>query len=61
MTDTTMELSDFLPRDDHEDCLHGIVEAVLRLFTKTEVEGIVGAGRLERSGYRTQLGSNPLG
>ncbi len=53
MTDTTMELSDFLPRDDHEDCLHGIVEAVLQLIIQTDAECTIWTQWYERSVHRT--------
>ncbi len=53
MTDTTMELSDFLPRDDHEDCLHGIVEAVLQLIIQTDADCTIWTQWYERSVHRT--------
>jgi putative transposase len=53
MTKTTMDLSELLAKHDQGDFLRGIAEAVLQLIMETDVEGIIGAGRHERSGERT--------
>ena len=48
-----MDLSELLAKHDQGDFLRGIAEAVLQLIMETDVEGIIGAGRHERSGERT--------
>ena len=53
MTKTNMDLSELLAKHDQGDFLRGIAEAVLQLIMETDVEGIIGAGRHERSGERT--------
>jgi hypothetical protein len=35
------------------DFLRAVVEAVLQLLMESDVEGLIGAGRYERSGERT--------
>ena len=50
MTKTNMDLSELLAKHDQGDFLRGIAEAVLQLIMETDVEGIIGAGRHERSG-----------
>ncbi|MCR9070073.1 MAG: transposase, partial [Rhodobacteraceae bacterium] len=53
MTKTNMYLSELLAKHDQGDFLRSIAEAVLQLIMETDVEGIIGAGRHERSGERT--------
>ncbi len=53
MTKPNMDLSELLAKHDQGDFLRGIAEAVLQLIMETDVEGIIGAGRHERSGERT--------
>ena len=53
MTKMNMDLSELLTKHDQGDFLRGIAEAVLQLIMETDVEGIIGAGRHERSGERT--------
>ena len=53
MTKSNMDLSELLAKHDQGDFLRGIAEAVLQLIMETDVEGIIGAGRHERSGERT--------
>ncbi len=53
MTKTNMDLSELLAKHDQGDFLRGIAEAVLQLIMETDVEGIIGAGRHERSSERT--------
>ena len=54
MTKANMYLSELLAEHDQGgDFLRGIAEAVLELIMETYVEGIIGAGRHERSGERT--------
>ena len=53
MTKTNMDLSELLAKHDQGDFLRAVTEAVLQLIMETDVEGIIGAGRHERSGGRT--------
>ncbi len=53
MTKTNMDLSELLSKHDQGDFLRTIAEAVLQLIMETDVEGLIGAGRHERSGERT--------
>ena len=53
MTKTNMDLSELLAKHDQGDLLRSIAEAVLQLIMETDVEGLIGAGRHERSGERT--------
>jgi transposase-like protein len=53
MTKMNMDLSELLAKHDQGDFLRGIAEAVLQLIMETDVEGIIGAGRHERTGDRT--------
>lgn len=48
-----MDLFEPLSRLDQGDFLRGIAKAVLQLIFETDVEGLIGAGRHERSGERT--------
>ena len=52
MTKTNMDLSELLAKHDQGDLLRGIAEAVLELIMETDVDGLIGAGRHERSGER---------
>ena len=53
MTKTNMDLSELLAKHDQGDLLRSIAEAVLQLIMEADVEGLIGAGRHERSGERT--------
>lgn len=53
MTKTSMDLSELLAKHDQGDFLRAIAEAVLQLIMEADVEGLIGAGRHERSGERT--------
>jgi transposase-like protein len=53
MTKPTMDLSELLAKHDQGDFLRGIAEAVLQLIMESDVDGLIGAGRHERSGERT--------
>ena len=53
MTKTNMDLSELLQKHDQGDLLRGIAEAVLQLIMEADVNGLIGAGRHERSGERT--------
>jgi transposase-like protein len=53
MTKTNMDLSELLAKHDQGDLLRSIAEAVLQLIMEADVDGLIGAGRHERSGERT--------
>lgn len=53
MTKTSMSLAELLEKHDEGDFLRAIAEAVLQLLMETDVEGVVGAGRHERTEGRT--------
>ena len=48
-----MALSELLEKAGDSDFLRTVAEAVLQLLMETDVEGLIGAGRYERSGERT--------
>ena len=73
MTDETLPLAELLVKAGDGDFLRSVAEAVLQLLMETDVEGVIGAGRHERTlervtyrnGYRdrsldTRLGSLQL-
>src|SRR5215213_5701829 len=73
MTDDRMALVELLQKSGESDFLRAVAEAVLQLLMEADVEGVIGAGRHERSperpnyrnGYRdrtldTRLGSLQL-
>ena len=53
MTKPNMDLSELLAKHDQGDFLRSIAEAVLQLLMEADVDGLIGAGRHERSGDRT--------
>jgi putative transposase len=73
MTEETLPLAELLAKAGDSDFLRSVAEAVLQLLMETDVEGVIGAGRHERTleratyrnGYRdrsldTRLGSLQL-
>jgi Transposase, Mutator family len=46
-------LADLLEKAGDGDFLRAVAEAVLQLLMECDVEGLIGAGRYERSGKRT--------
>jgi transposase-like protein len=73
MTDDRMPLADLIQKSGESDFLRSVAEAVLQMLMEADVEGVIGAGRHERSaerltwrnGYRertldTRLGSLQL-
>ena len=42
-----------LAKAGDDDFLRSVAEAVMQLLTETDLEGLIGAGRHERSGERT--------
>jgi putative transposase len=53
MTKTTMPLAELLEKHDDGDFLRAVAETVLQLIMEADVEGVIGAGRHERSEGRT--------
>ena len=53
MTKSNMDLSELLAKHDQGDFLRSIAEAVLQLIMEADVDGLIGAGRHERSSDRT--------
>jgi transposase-like protein len=53
MTEERLVLAELLEKAGESDFLRAVAEAVLQLLMETDVEGLVGAGRHERSGERT--------
>ena len=60
MTKTSMDLSELLAKHDQGDFLRAIAEAVLQLLMEADVEGLIGAGRHERSGERRATAIIPI-
>ena len=73
MTDDRMPLAELIQKSGDGDFLRSVAEAVLQMLMEADVEGVIGAGRHERSaerltwrnGYRdrtldTRLGSLQL-
>jgi putative transposase len=53
MTEERLVLAELLEKAGDGDFLRAVAEAVLQLLMESDVEGLVGAGRYERSGERT--------
>ena len=53
MTEDRLPLAELLAKAGDGDFLRSIAEAVVQLLMETDVEGLIGAGRHERSGGRT--------
>ena len=52
MTDNRMALVDLLQKCGDGDFLRAVAEAVLQILMEADVEGLIGAGRHERSADR---------
>ena len=52
MTDERMALVELLQKSGDSDFLRAVAEAVLQILMETDVEGLIGAGRHERSAER---------
>ena len=52
MTDTRLPLAELLEKAGEADFLRGVAEAVLQLLMETDVEGLIGAARHERTAER---------
>jgi hypothetical protein len=55
MTEERLVLAELLEKAGEGDFLRAVAEAVLQLLMETDVEGLIGAGRYERSGERNDL------
>lgn len=53
MTDDRMALIEALQKADDGNFLRSLAETVLQILMEADVEGLIGAGRYERSGERT--------
>src|SRR5438067_901001 len=53
MTEERLVLAELLEKAGESDFLRAVAEAVLQLLMENDVEGLIGAGRYERSGERT--------
>ena len=52
MTDDRLPLADLLAKAGDQDFLRAVAESVLQLIMEADVEGLIGAGRFERSTER---------
>src|SRR5262249_16146276 len=52
MTEERLVLGELLEKAGDGDFLRAVAEAVLQLLMESDVEGLIGAGRYERSGER---------
>jgi putative transposase len=53
MTEATIPLAELLAKAGDGDFLRSVAEAVVQMLMEADVEGLIGAGRHERSGDRT--------
>ena len=53
MTEDRLPLAELMAKAGDGDFLRSVAEAVVQLLMETDVEGLIGAGRHERSGERT--------
>ena len=53
MTEERLVLAELLEKAGDGDFLRAVAEAVLQLLMESDVEGLIGAGRYERSGERS--------
>ena len=52
MTESTLPLAELLAKAGDRDFLRSVAEAVVQLLMETDVEGVIGAGRHERTAER---------
>ena len=52
MTEERLPLADLLAKAGDGDFLRSVAEAVLQMLMEADVEGLIGAGRHERTGER---------
>ena len=55
MTEERLPLAELLAKAGDGDFLRSVAEAVVQLLMETDVEGVIGAGRHERSSDRTTI------
>ena len=60
MTEERLPLAELLAKAGDGDFLRGVAEAVAQLLMETDVDGLIGAGRHERSGDRTTYRNHPV-
>ena len=53
MTADTLPLAELMQKAGGDDFLRAVAEAVVQLLMEADVDGVIGAGRHERSGERT--------
>ena len=53
MTEDGLLLAELMAKAGGDDFLRSVAEAVVQLLMETDVDGLIGAGRHERSGERT--------
>ncbi len=53
MAEEGLAVAELLEKAGDGDFLRSVAEAVLQLLMETDVDGLIGAGRYERSGERT--------
>ena len=53
MTEDRLPLAELLQKSGEDDFLRAVAESVLQIIMEADVEGLIGAGRHERSGDRT--------
>jgi hypothetical protein len=53
MTEERLPLAELLAKAGDGDFLRSVAEAMVQLLMETDAEGLIGAGRHERSGERT--------
>src|SRR5215218_4135247 len=56
MTDDRLPLAELMAKADDGDFLRSVAESVLQILMETDVEGVIGAARYERSGERADPG-----
>src|SRR5436190_16882402 len=60
MTEERLVLAELLEKAGEGDFLRAVAEGVLQLLMETDVEGLIGAGRYERSGRCSGSRSNVI-
>src|SRR5579859_4172309 len=53
MTDDRLPLAELMAKSGDSDFLRTVAESVLQIVMEADVDGLIGAGRHERSGERT--------
>ena len=57
MTEDRLPLAELLAKAGDGDFLRGVAETVMQMMMEADVEGVIGAGRHERTGNRTTTGT----